>query len=332
MPEIRQNIATKEWVIIASERSKRPEQFITNTRPVTGDLPAHDTSCPFCPGNEEGPEFEVLRVPTTGPWQLRVLRNRYPAVGLEGDPQRHFHGVERSINAVGFHEVVVESPLHNTTPALQSDGELAWTLFTLQKRARDIARDSRIEHILVFKNHGPSAGASIAHPHSQIIGLPIVPHNTRNRMEEARRYFDDTGHCVYCHMLAEELKEGTRVVAENAHHVALVPYAASTPFHVWLMPKRHRHSFLGVPLEEIEALAALLRLIAHKLYVGLRDPDYNFMLRSAPMHEPGRDYTHWYISIVPRLSTTAGFELGSGMRINVAVPEESAAFLRGAAV
>ena len=328
MPEIRQNIATKEWVIIASERAKRPEQFITNSRPVTADQPVLDAHCPFCPGNEEGPEFEVLRVPTTGPWQLRVLNNRYPAVEREGDPQRHSQGVERSIHAVGYHEVVVESRLHNTTPALQKDAEVAWTLLTLQKRAREMAHDSRIEHVLIFKNHGPGAGASIAHPHAQIIGLPIVPQNTRARMEEARRYFDDTGHCVHCHILAEESKAGTRIIAENVHHVALVPYAASTPFHVWLLPKRHRHSFNNVPPEEIEAMAALLRLITGKLYVGLRDPDYNFMVRSAPVHEPGRDYTHWYLTVVPRLNTTAGFEIGSGMRINAALPEECAAFLR----
>ncbi len=328
MATLRQNMATKEWVIIATERAQRPEQFISTSRPLTEELTPLDPRCPFCPGNEEGPEFEVWRIPASGPWQIRLLRNRYPAVSPQGGAQREFQGVYRSIAAVGYHEIIVESPLHNTTTALQPPDEVTQTLLTMWRRGHEISQDARIEHVLYFKNHGPTAGASIIHPHAQIIGLPIVPQSTRGRMEEARRYHDDTGRCVFCHMLAEELTAQVRVVDENEHCVAFVPYAASTPFHTWIMPRQHNATFLNASTETIQGMGALLHTVLRKLYHGLRDPDYNYMIRNTPLREPGRDYMHWYLTIVPRLSRSAGFELGSGMRINVMLPEVCAAFLR----
>lgn len=328
MATLRQNMATKEWVIIATERAHRPEQFISTSRPLTEELPPLDPRCPFCPGNEEGPEFEVAREPAAGPWQLRILRNRYPAVSPEGDALREFHGIYRSIAAVGYHDVIVESPLHNTTTALQPVEEVAQSLRAMAQRGYDIERDPRMEHILYFKNHGPTAGASIVHPHTQIIGLPIVPQHTRARMEEARRYHDDTGDCVFCRMLAEELTAQVRLVAENDYAVAFVPYAASTPFHTWIMPRQHNPTFLSAAPEVIRGMSAILHTVLQKLYFGLRDPDYNYMIRNAPIHESGRDYLHWYITVVPRLSRSAGFELGSGMRINVMQPEACAEYLR----
>lgn len=327
MPELRQNIATKEWVIIATERAKRPEDFVQPHRPLTEHRPEWDADCPFCPGNEEL-ELEVMRIPEHGPWHLRVLRNKYPALQREGERVRSFDGVHRQISGVGYHEVLVEAPRHNTCPALETATEVTLMLEAFKIRGKEIASDPRIEQIVFFKNHGEDAGTSLAHPHTQLIGLPIVPYHIRARTEEARRYFDDTGRCVLCHMLSDELDDGHRLVAQNKYFVAFIPYAALSPFHIWILPRDHGSNFLNVTSYELTDLGQLLRQVLHKIYVGLRDPDYNYVIRSAPIHDPGTEYLHWYVSVIPRVTQSAGFELGSGMFINTALPETSAAFLR----
>ena len=328
MPELRQNMATKEWVVIATERAKRPEEFILDEHPQTADRPYWEASCPFCPGNEE-PELEVTRLPVeAADWQLRVVKNKYPALAETGQRVRTFDGVHRRITGVGFHEVLVETPRHNTCLALESPDHVGLVLTELKTRCQEIAQDPRVEQIICFENHGSQAGTSLVHPHAQIIALPIVPYNIRARTEEARRYFDDTGNCVFCAMLENELRVGTRLVAQSEHFVAFMLYAAFSPFHMWILPRRHVPSLLRAEGEEIADLGHLLREVLRRLYIGLKDPDYNFVIRSAPLHDPGYDYLHWYITIVPRVTQSAGFELGSGMFINTALPEDSAAFLR----
>ena len=327
MPELRQNIATKEWVIIAVERAKRPEDFVQPDRPLTDARPEWEDDCPFCPGNEEL-DLEVMRIPEHGPWQLRSVRNKYPALQLEGKRMRTFEGVRRQISGVGYHEVLVESPKHNTCPGLESAVEVSLMLEAFKIRGREITQDQRIEQVIYFKNHGDGAGTSLAHPHTQLIGLPIVPYSIRARTEEARRYFDDTGRCVYCSMLSDELNDGQRLVTKSKYFVSFVPYAALSPFHIWILPRRHESNFLNATAHELADLGALLQRVLGKLYVGLRDPDYNYVIRSAPVHDLGPDYLHWYVTIIPRVTRSAGFELGSGMFINVALPETSAAFLR----
>jgi UDPglucose--hexose-1-phosphate uridylyltransferase len=327
MPELRQNIATKEWVAIATERATRPEDFVQPPRPTTEDRPEWEEGCPFCPGNEEL-DLEVMRIPERDPWQLRVVSNKYPALQLEGERMRTFEGVHRQISGVGYHEVLVESPLHNTCPALESAIEVSLMLEAFKIRGREIAQDQRIEQIIYFKNHGDRAGTSLVHPHTQLIGLPIVPYSIRARAEEARRYFDDTGRCVLCHMLSDELKDDQRVVAKSKFFVAFIPYAALSPFHIWILPRRHESNYLNATAHELADLGGLMRRVLRKLYVGLRDPDHNYVIRSAPLHDLGPEYLHWYVTIVPRVTRSAGFELGSGMFINVALPETSAAFLR----
>jgi UDPglucose--hexose-1-phosphate uridylyltransferase len=334
MPEIRQNMATKQWVIISTERARRPEDFVDRSRPPSNEvLPEHDPDCPFCVGNEEGPDMEVLRLPEgDGPWQVRVVKNKYPALRLEGDRERSFDGVHRQISGVGYHEVVVESPLHNASPALLPAEDIGLFLSAFQMRGVVMAMDDRIEHVIYFKNHGPRAGTSLVHPHSQIIGLPVVPYDVRARDEEARRYFDDTGQCVYCDMLAHEIQDRRRVIAENDDYVAFVPYAALSPLHVWILPREHHSSYLMVSPVSIGMLAEISRDILQRLYHGLNDPDYNIVLRSAPVKAWYADHLHWYVSLIPRVTQSAGFELGSGMYINTALPEESAAFLRSVEV
>lgn len=327
MSELRQNMVTKEWVIIATERAKRPEEFTAEPRPLSVERPEREATCPFCPGNENL-GVELLRIPDRGPWQIRVLRNKYPALSFEGERERSFDGVHRRMSGVGYHEVLIESPRHNTCPAVETPEEISMMLETFKRRGRQIAEDPRIEHLIWFKNHGIGAGTSLVHPHTQLIGLPVVSHDSRARIEEARRFFDDTGRCVYCRMLEDELQAAKRVIVEGVHFVAFIPYASFSPFHMWVLPRRHEASFLNTTSEELNDLGQVLRSVLRKLYVGLRDPDYNYVVRSAPLRDVEHEYLHWYLTIVPRVSKTAGFELGSGMFINPTLPEESAAFLR----
>jgi UDPglucose--hexose-1-phosphate uridylyltransferase len=328
MPELRQNMATKEWVIIATERSKRPDEYVQAKPQLTlSTLPAHDPSCPFCPGNEEV-DLEVERLPHNDTWQTRVVGNKFPALSRDGKLIRNWDGVHRCISGVGYHEIVVEHPRHNTTLALMTPAEIMQVLQTFYSRGWHIRQDTRIEQIIYFKNHGERAGATAKHPHSQIVALPVVPADIRHRIEEAQRYFDDNGICVYCMMLQDELQKQDRLIAVNDYFVAFVLYAAFSPFHMWILPRQHRVSFLYAQSDELAALADMLHQALGRLYIGLNDPSYNLIFRTAPAKETGNDYLHWYVSIVPRLSRSAGFELGSGMFINSSLPEESAAFLR----
>jgi UDPglucose--hexose-1-phosphate uridylyltransferase len=308
--ELRQNVVTKEWVVIASERSKRPEEYGSTGGTLTEDRPERDDSCPFCPGNEDA-SLEVMRIPESGAWEVRVVRNKFPAVDPETKLEREVHEVVRRASGFGFHEVLVESPRHNTCAALETPEHVARVFEVFQERGRAFAADERIEHVIYFKNHGEKAGTSLVHPHTQIVALPLVPYDIRARTEEARRHFDDTGRCVMCEMLGDELRLGTRIVMETERFVALVPYAAASPFHLWVVPRAHEPDFLKAPREDLADLGGLMHRLLRKVYKSLRDPDYNYVIRSAPMQDVEQDYLHWYITIIPRLTRAAGFELGA---------------------
>ena len=328
MSEIRLNLVTGEWVIIASERAGRPDELARHRE--KSSLPAYQPGCPFCPGQEAQTPGETYRlVDAAGAWAVRAVPNKYSALAGEGDAHRHDEGLRTYMNGVGLHEVVIETPLHNLTTALLPADHVARILETYRTRMRCFYADSRVEHVVVFKNHGEAAGTSLAHPHSQIVGTPVVPGQVRRRIEEALRYYGDLGACLYCRLLGEEITDIRRVVAQNSSFVAFVPYAALSPFHLWIFPRRHSAHFGGISDSEIGDLAAILKEILLRLYLGLGDPDFNYVIRSLSPEEGAVKYFHWYISLVPRVSRTAGFELGTGMFINSAQPEASAALLRG---
>jgi len=325
--ELRQNLATKEWVIIAVERAKRPHEFVDAGRKSCGEGPAWEPHCPFCPGNEET-DLEVMRVPREGPWRVRIVGNRYPALSVNGKLERQYLGLQRRITGVGYHEVIVESQQHNTCAALQTPAEVALVFRTFIERAWAIQSDRRIEYILFFKNHGRNAGASLIHPHAQMVALPMVPNDVRVRADEARHHFDEVGKCAFCEMIEQERASGARVILETEHFVAFCPYASVAPFHIWVMPKFHLSSFLHAQDSELEDLGVVMHRVLRKLYVGLNNPDFNYAIRTAPVSDLGAAYLHWYITIVPRISYAAGFEIGSGIYINPSLPEECAEFLR----
>jgi len=328
VPELRQNVATKEWVIIATDRARRPADFADLKRPFTHSRPARVSSCPFCPGNETSSAPPVLEVRTEAGWDLRVVPNKFPALSNGAEVERSFEGISRRMSGFGVHEVLIESPRHNKTSGLLKDDEVARTLRAMRDRGRELARDPRLMMTIYFKNHGSAAGTSLEHPHCQMISLPVVPHQIRQRLGDAMAYFDETGNCVYCDMVRQELEAGSRVVVEGEHFVAFLPFAALSPFHLWILPRRHMPIFTQASDKELASLASVLRETLARLYFGLGDPDFNYVIRSAPSHEERSRSFHWYLSIVPKVSENAGFELGSGMFINTALPEESAAFLR----
>ncbi|MFH1073981.1 MAG: galactose-1-phosphate uridylyltransferase [Candidatus Firestonebacteria bacterium] len=327
MPELRQNKTTREWVIIATERAKRPEDFISKSKIKT--IPEFKQECVFCPGNEAKTPPEILRTGKTGSnWSVRVIPNKFAALSPDSNFLVKQSGMFRSRGGYGHHEVVIESPKHNTTTALLDEAQIISILKTYKNRYNFLAKDPEIKDIVIFKNHGQEAGTSLEHSHSQIVATPIVPRQVRSRMEIAMSNYDDHHECLYCRIMAEELKAKARIIAETEHFVCFTPYAALTPFHTWIYPKTHNSNYGCVNDAELADFAKIIRITLRKFYIGLNNPDYNYVIRSAPIDAGNVNYFHWYLSIIPRLTKSAGFELGSGMFINSSLPEENAEFLR----
>jgi UDPglucose--hexose-1-phosphate uridylyltransferase len=328
MPELRQNFFTKEWVIIATERAKRPEELVTHRPPQI--VPSFLESCPFCLGNESKTPPEVLRFPPdmVEPWAVRVIPNKFAALSSTIQPTRTLGHLRRRVDGFGFHEVVIDSPDHACCMAMLPDSHVAKILGVYKERYKALSADQRVNHVTIFKNHGADAGASLQHPHSQIIATPVIPSQVRHRLHEALRHFDDAGECMFCHMVESEIADHTRIVIQSEMFVAMEVFASATPFATHIFPLRHMASFGEITAAEIADLAVILRTLLAKIYVGLENPDLNFTIRSGPSDYVGARHFHWYVSVIPRLTRVAGFELGSGMFINTVLPEAAAEFLR----
>jgi UDPglucose--hexose-1-phosphate uridylyltransferase len=328
MPELRQNFFTKEWVIIATERAKRPKELVRK-EPLRKPE-AFVASCPFCPGNEDKTPPEVMRVPAngSGPWQVRVIPNKFSALSRESQPTRTIQRLRRSMAGFGVHDVIVETPDHSHTTALLDDAHVANVLRAYKSRYDELSLDPRIANITIFKNHGLDAGTSLEHPHSQLIATPVISSQVRGRFQVAMQHYDEFGECMFCQMLTEEMTAEDRIVLVTENFVVLEPFASATPFATHIFPRRHMASFGDISGVEIVDLARTLKKVTSKLYYGLGDPDFNYTVRSSPAELHGVKYFHWYVSVIPRLTRVAGFELGSGMFINTVPPEAAAEFLR----
>lgn len=327
MAEFRQNIATKEWVIVASERNKRPSDFAESER-KRGSLPPYREDCPFCPGNENQTPAPVLTYSDNHGWRVRAFPNKFAALHSDVSPTRAWHGSFLSAKGFGIAEVVVENPQHNKTIATMELKDVADVLRAYRERQIEISKDDKINLVTIFRNHGPRAGTSLEHPHSQIIATPIVPPHVRYPLEQAVLHYDKYGTCVYCDMLKEELEQKERVVIETDNFAAFCPFAARTPFETRIFPKRHKASYTLIDDEEITEMAWVLRSLLAKIHNCLNDPDYNYVLRSSPIGDENTRHLHWYLIIIPKITTPAGFEIGSGIYINTASPENCARHLR----
>lgn len=329
MPELRRDPLLGRWVIIATERAFRPSDI-----PQGAPAAPNGGYCPFCPGHEAATPPEVLAyrpaggAPNGPGWNLRVVPNRYPALMVEGDLDREGLGPYDRMNGIGAHEVIIESPLHEPDLGDLTAEQVEAVLWAYRDRIQDLRRDLRLRYILVFKNQGRRAGATLEHGHSQLIALPIVPRQVEDELAGALKHYQAKERCLFCDIVAHERREGVRVVAENADAIAIAPWAARSPFETWILPKRHHSHFEELPRPQARGVAEILRQTVHRLDLALERAPYNFMLHTAPLREQPMPHFHWHIEIVPALAQVAGFEWGSGFHINPTPPEEAAAFLR----
>lgn len=330
MPELRKDPITGRWVAIATERRKHPYDFRRETGPAIGR-----EGCPFCPGHEHLPPPEILAYRTNGGepngpgWDVRVVPNKFPALRVEGSLDPEGDGMFDRMNGIGAHEVIIETPDHDKTLALMSEPEIERMLWAYRERILDLKQDGRLRYVLIFKNHGVAAGATLEHPHSQLLALPIVPDFVREEIEGARRHFAIKERCVYCDIVHQDVAARRRIIQENADHVALAPYASRLPFETWLLPRRHGARFEQAPRHEYESLARLLKAVMMRLDRALESPSYTLILHSLPFSESAAEMYHWHIEVMPRLTRTAGFEWGTGFYINQTSPEEATRVLRG---
>jgi UDPglucose--hexose-1-phosphate uridylyltransferase len=329
MSVIRQDPTTKDWVIIAPNRGKRPHD--TGPTPAAGSQASWEASCPFCPGNESRtpPEVWRLAAPHGSGWAVRVIPNKFGALTGQGASERREDGpLFQEMAGVGYHEVIVETPVHNRPLPLMTDAEVERVLTAYQARYHALQADPRVKSIVLFKNHGARAGTSLAHPHAQLVAMPVAPMQVRRKYAVALSHYDDTGRCLYCDLVQAEVQARVRVVLETARFVVLHPFASRVPFETWILPIRHQASFGQVSAEDLRALAQVLRATLRALYDCLGVPDFNALVQTAPLEDEAKPYYLWHLQIVPRITTMAGFELGSGMAISTMMPEESAALMR----
>ena len=322
MPELRKDPVVDRWVIIAPERAERPNALLRNVPDQGGE------TCPFCPGNERMTPPEVMARRIGSSWTLRVVPNRYPALRTEIQMSRAGYGLFDQMAGVGAHEVVIESSDHRATLSSVPVEQVEEVLLAWQERIIDLSRDVRLRCMLAFKNHGAPAGATLSHAHSQLIALPFVPAEVESEMRCARRHFQSKERCVFCDVLAQELRERERIVYQNEGMVALSPWAARTPFETWLLPRAHRSRFESASGQELATAADALRTMLRKIDVALEKPAFNLYLHTMPMREPESDFYHWHLTLKPVLTQQAGFEWASGCTINPTPPEEAASFLR----
>ncbi len=327
MSEFRQNFATREWVIIAPERSLRPADIAPQR--TSGDaLPVWSERCPFCPGNEAITARELHRVGDAAAWSMRVVLNKYAALSMDEAVDRRRVGRFLAAGSHGHAEVLIESPRHNLVLADMDVRAVEELLLLYRRRLAEVSTWPDVAIVMIFRNSGPNAGTSLAHPHSQLIASPIIPPHIRDPLDKAMLHYDTWGSCVYCDLLDEELRQRDRILWEHRHAVALCPFASRTPYEVRIYPRKHNASFIWTGDEEIRGVAELLLKSVRALRDALGDPSYNVLLRSSPVGDEDVRYLHWYFVLVPRISTPAGFEMGSGIYINPIPPEQAAEELR----
>jgi UDPglucose--hexose-1-phosphate uridylyltransferase len=329
MPELRKDPIIDRWVIISTERGKRPVFFVEEAPPGKPGM------CPLCPGNENMTPPEVYATrndfsPPNGPgWSLRVVPNKFPALRIEGSLDKEGVGLYDKMNGVGAHEVIVETPVHGETLAVMDLADIQNAFVAYKERTLDLARDKRFKYVMVFKNHGSIAGASLDHSHSQLIALPIVPKRVLEEISGGLAYYRYKDRCIFCDIIAQEKEDGVRVVFENAHFIAISPYASRFPFETWIVPKRHEPYFVTRDKEDnFYELAEALSTILRKYNKVLNSPPYNFMIHTAPFGNGEMHHYHWHVEIIPRLTKMAGFEWGTGFYINPTPPEEATEYLR----
>lgn len=330
MPELRRDPIVGRWVIISTERAGRPHDFFQH-EPVRHPP---TSLCPFCPGQERLTPREIMAYrpqhgePNMPGWTVRVVPNKFPALQVEGDLDREGLGLYDRMNGIGAHEVIIETPDHKDALADMPPKRIEDVLWAYRDRMVDLKKDLRFRYLLIFKNHGAAAGATLDHTHSQLIALPVTPTNVLAEIDGCRAHFQQKERCIYCDIVRQEMGDADRIVAENPEFLCLTPYAPRFPFEMWILPKRHAAYFEESQKTQFELLARILSESLRRMNRVLSEPAYNFILHTSPLHEKTGEFYHWHIEIIPKLTQVAGFEWGTGFYINPVTPEESAKFLR----
>ncbi len=333
MSELRKDPLHERWVIVSPERGKRPGSFLTSRR--TWEF------CPFCEGNEWStpPEIVADREPGSRPnekgWRVRVFPNKFPALRIEGVLDRKEIGIFSKMGGLGAHEIIVETPEHEKPLQELSEDHIERVIRIYRHRIEDLYRDNRLKYVIVFKNWGDLAGASIPHSHSQVIAIPIIPKNLRDEYDKSTDYFKRQKRCIFCNMIRDEIKSEKRIVYENQYFIACTAFASAFPFETHILPKTHSCNFTSINEGEICSLADVLKIVLKKLMKATDNAPYNFVIHNAP-NPTSREVTwelidkafHWHIEIIPRLTRIAGFEWGTGFYINPVSPEDAAQYLR----
>lgn len=330
--ELRFDSISKDWVVIATGRARRPETFKKERR-VKEELVQEQ--CPFCKIDSQkkptlifiqGKKISANKIPKE--WTTIVVPNKYPAFipypKLEERKEGPFY---EKMNAVGFHEVVVTRDHRKSLGQFKIE-EAKEVFDVYQKRYQNLMDKNFVNYISIFHNHGLEAGASISHPHSQIITTPLIDIDLSKALNNSEKYYRKTKKCIYCQMNNWERKIKKRIVFENKYFLALCPFASKSAFQVIISPKVHLPYFEKVTEEEKWHLTEAFQKVLSKLYKGLSDPAYNFYLHTAPCDGKKYPYYHWHWTILPKTSTWAGFEIGTRMEISTIEPEKAAAYLR----
>ena len=339
MSELRQDPISGRWVIIAANRADRPHAFVSEQSSTD------PSECPFCEGHEMETPRELFVVPAADDpssaheWRVRVVKNKYPALELEAAPiaagplptdRPHDAHARDTLPGLGSHEVIIESPEHILRTTEMPPDQLTDVLLAYRERLRELRRDPRLKHALVFKNVGEAAGATLGHAHSQLIAMPFVPRLIEEEMRGAEQYHEQHGECVFDTILKDELASGERIVAENDRFVAFCPFASRSPYEMWIMPRAHESHYEEIDADSLSALAELLHDALRRLDAVLDQPAYNYVIHSGPFDRKNLPHYHWYVEVVPRVTKIAGFEWATGCVINVVAPEEAAKRLRAA--
>jgi len=328
MSELRKDPVVGRWVIISSERGKRPSSWAGQVNRKGGGF------CPFCPGHEDKtpPEIYAKRPLTEAQnvpgWQIRVVPNKFPALKVEGTLHAKGFGNYDMMNGVGAHEVIIETPKHAADLTDLSDAQATDILLTYRERMVDLARDARFKYVLVFKNHGGAAGASLEHSHSQIIATPIIPKRVSEELEGSKRFYNHKERCVFCDMIQYDIKSKVRIISRTENFVALAPFAPRFPYETWLLPMTHFSHFEKMPETLFGQLANILKDTLRRINSSLGYPPFNFVLHSAPVQVEEMLVYHWHFEVIPKLTSIAGFEWGTGFYINPTAPEVAAEHLR----
>lgn len=327
MPQLRKDPITSRWIIVNAEKPKRPEAFYVKADPKSTKI------CPFCPGNEIMTPPEIAAYGRRGgaknssSWLVRVVPNKFPALRIEEPTEKSGSGLYEKVGGFGAHEVIIENPDHDKQLSGLPLDQVELVLRAYRDRCVDLKKDARFQYVLIFKNYGSSAGASLEHPHSQLIGLPIVPSRVLGEMKGSASYYQASDRCIYCDILSQERSEKKLTVFESGGFISLCPFASRFPFEMCILPKEHGPGFETTPDPDLHALAEVLKVTLLKLKKALKDPSFNFMIHTSPLHSKQFESYHWHMEIIPQLTRVAGFELGTGFYLNPTLPETAADIL-----